>query len=431
MLLQFYFSNHKSFRNGTTLDMRADRSSELASHVRLAGNDKVLPVAAIYGSNASGKSNAFSAFDFMRDYIILSFYQGEEDSDKIDFNLKRKPHVMSKNINKPSEFETYFIKSDKKIDRYLNYGFSLDSRGVCEEWLRSNSKTGIIRNSDYKVIFHRKRGEETYYNSRLMKYKKNLEISLDNKTLLVSLGAKLKVKELVEVRNWFIKNDVFDCSSIVFDAVYSRKIPQNVVDNNDAKNKLLDFMRSFDDSIIDFIFEKKQKEDGEKHDKYRIYSIHSSNDNKDTVKLSFDDESSGTQKMFSLYQHLNNVLESGNVLFVDELDIKLHPLLMRNIILSFTDPSKNPNHAQLIFTTHNTVYMEMDLLRRDEIWFTEKQNNVSELYSLGDFIDLNGSKVRKDSNYEKNYLIGRYGAVPNLKPLLGGQHSEQKNQQAK
>ena len=132
-----------------------------------------------------------------------------------------------------------------------------------------------------------------------------------------------------------------------------------------------------------------------------------------------NEESSGTKKMFSLYQTLLDVLEKGAVFFADELDIKLHPLLMRNILLTFTDKEKNPNNAQLIFTTHNTIYMDMDLLRRDEIWFVEKDNGVSNLYSLDDITNEKGEKVRKDSNYEKHYLLGNYGAIPNLKNLLG------------
>ena len=109
-----------------------------------------------------------------------------------------------------------------------------------------------------------------------------------------------------------------------------------------------------------------------------------------------NEESSGTKKMFSLYQTLLDVLEKGTVFFADELDIKLHPLLMRNILLTFTDKEKNPNNAQLIFTTHNTIYMDMNLLRRDEIWFVEKDNGVSNLYSLDDITNEKGEKVRKD-----------------------------------
>ena len=129
--------------------------------------------------------------------------------------------------------------------------------------------------------------------------------------------------------------------------------------------------------------------------------------------------------MFSLYQYIDDILRHGGVLFADELDIKLHPLLMRIIVLTFVDPDKNPNNAQLIFTTHNPTYLDMGLLRRDEIWFTEKSHNVTELFSLDDFVDQKGNKIRKDANYAKNYLMGSYGAVPILSDLLKRDPHEQ------
>jgi AAA15 family ATPase/GTPase len=179
------------------------------------------------------------------------------------------------------------------------------------------------------------------------------------------------------------------------------------------------FINSFDDSIIDFEFEKAPVSNESDREKYHVYTIHKSRTGRE-VRIPFSEESAGTIKMFTLYQRMVEVLRSGGLLFADELDIKLHPLLMRNVILTFADPAKNPKNAQLVFTTHNTMYMDMGLLRRDAIWFTEKKNNVSELYSLDDMVGPQGKKVRKDSNYEKNYLLGNYGAVPSLRSLVGG-----------
>ena len=120
--------------------------------------------------------------------------------------------------------------------------------------------------------------------------------------------------------------------------------------------------------------------------------------------------------MFALYPALQDTLESGGVLFVDELNARLHPLLVRGFLITFLNPETNPNHAQLVFTTHDSWQLSNNLLRRDEIWFTEKeQSGVSTLYSLADFVDEDGSKIRKDESYEKNYLLGKYGAIPTLK----------------
>ena len=107
-----------------------------------------------------------------------------------------------------------------------------------------------------------------------------------------------------------------------------------------------------------------------------------------------------------------------SVFFIDELNARLHPLLVRNFLLTFLNPAINTNHAQLIFTTHDTWQLSNQLLRRDEIWFVEKDDRgVSNLYSLADFVDEDGSRIRKDESYEKNYLIGKYGAIPVLKTL--------------
>lgn len=111
-------------------------------------------------------------------------------------------------------------------------------------------------------------------------------------------------------------------------------------------------------------------------------------------------------------------MEKGSVFFIDGLNARLHPLLVRNFLLTFLNPEINTNHAQIVFTTHDTWQISNQLLCRDEIWFVEKdERGVSTLYSLADFVDEDGSRIRKDENYEKNYLIGKYGAIPMLKAL--------------
>jgi len=419
MLLQFNFTNFGSFEGETSLDMRASGSNELSYHVRAIGKEKVLPIASIYGANASGKSTVYSAFEFMSLYVSQSFYLTDEKKIKGTKMLSTKPFAMSASKDKPSEFEVNYITTVNGRCKYINYGFMLDKDGVCEEWLRINSKTGVIRNHEYKTLFHRIRGLNTAYGNTLDKFRHNIEISLSERVLLLSLGAKLKVKELADIRDWFLENETIDCSNYLFDGLEAKIIPDGIVDNIDLKNHLIEFINSFDSSIIDLEFEKAPKSDSKDEDSYLVFAIHESKEKDMRVRIPFDDESSGTIKMFLLYQVFNDVLRNGSLLFADELDIKLHPLLMRNILLTMADPSKNPNNAQLIFTTHNTVYMDMGLLRRDEIWFTEKDNNVSDLYSLSDFIDPTGDQVRKDANYEKNYLLGRYGAIPNLTNRVG------------
>ena len=418
MLLQFCFSNYRSFEGEGILDMRASGSNELSSHVRNNLNERVLPVTAIYGANASGKSSVFEAFQFMA-LCVLESLSFSDDDKKNPYKLKVDSFKFSKSREKPSEFEINYIDKKSKKELYYNYGFKIDNSGILEEYLTSNTKTGVKRNEDYTYIFKREKNQKLYLDSSIEKFRENLEISLKEKTLLVSLGAKLNIDEFIRVRTWFINTEVINFSNSLYGAFLENILPNNIIESEEVRKNLVSFINSFDDSIIDIEVEKISAIDENDKDNYRVFTIHKSDKGTSTARISMNEESSGTKKMFSLYQTLLDVLRKGGVFFADELDIKLHPLLMRNILLTFTDKEKNPNNAQLIFTTHNTIYMDMDLLRRDEIWFVEKDNGVSNLYSLDDITNEKGEKVRKDSNYEKHYLLGNYGAIPNLKSLLG------------
>jgi len=418
MLLQFYFSNYRSFEGEGILDMRASGSNELSSHIRNSLNEKVLPVTAIYGANASGKSSVFEAFQFMT-WCVLESLSFSDDNKKNSYKLKVNSFKFSDSRDKPSEFEINYIDKKGKKELYYNYGFKIDNSGILEEYLAFNTKTGVKRNEDYTYIFKRERSQKLYLDSSIEKFRENLEISLKDKTLLVSLGAKLNIDDFIRVRTWFINAEVINFSNSLYGIFLENTLPDNIIESEKVRKNLVSFINSFDDTIIDIEVEKISAIDESDSDNYRVFTVHKSDKGTSTARISMNEESSGTKKMFSLYQTLLDVLEKGTVFFADELDIKLHPLLMRNILLTFTDKEKNPNNAQLIFTTHNTIYMDMNLLRRDEIWFVEKDNGVSKLYSLDDITNEKGEKVRKDSNYEKHYLLGNYGAIPNLKNLLG------------
>lgn len=148
----------------------------------------------------------------------------------------------------------------------------------------------------------------------------------------------------------------------------------------------------------------------------QINAIHKMIGSDETASIPLNMESAGTLKMFALYPLLQEVLEIGSLLFVDELNSRLHPLLVRSFVITFLNPEINTKHAQLIFTTHDSWQLDGNALRRDEVWFTEKADTgISTLYSLADFVDENGNKIRKDESHEKNYLLGKYGAIPTMK----------------
>lgn len=414
MLLQFNFKNFKSFRDDTTLDLTATRISEHESHIIEIGHDKILPTAAIFGANASGKSNVLEAFRYMSTYVIKSLNFGGDESTKKGKSefLGPTPFLFdTKCKDAVSSFEVYFVSSKENGYKTYNYGFTVNYEGIKEEWLNYKSKS--IRN-EYKRIFYRN-GNEWDFSGIAAKSRENLMIALEKETLIVSLGAKLKIAKLKLIRDWFLNNEVADFGRPIENFFLSEQLPDNFVENKDVQNRVINYFSSFDPSIVGLEVERIEEDNGKKSSKVRIDAIHKMVDSDETTTIPLKAESAGTLKMFALYPLLQDVLETGGVLFIDELNARLHPLLVRTFIITFSNKETNPNNAQLVFTSHDSWQLNSEILRRDEIWFCEKASNgVSTLYSLVDFVDKDGMKIRKDENYENNYLLGKYGAIPTM-----------------
>lgn len=413
MLIQFRYKNFKSFRDDTILDFSATKITEHADRVVQVGNDKILPTAAIFGANASGKSNVIQAFRFMTTYVIDSFAFGGEGDDKKSKTkkLKQTPFLFDKDSrNAESSFEVYFISSEEAGCKSYNYGFTLDQAGIVEEWLNAKSKTA----RSYKTVFYRNR-DELDLSGLPAKSQELIRMTLEPETLIVSLGAKLKVSKLKCIRDWFYDTNFTNFGNPIENVFLSSLIPDGFADDKNVQKKVVDYFATFDSSIVGFNVEVI-KSDDEDSRHIKIDALHEVIGSDEFASIPLEEESDGTLKMFALYPALQDTLESGGVLFVDELNARLHPLLVRGFLITFLNPETNPNHAQLVFTTHDSWQLSNNLLRRDEIWFTEKERSgVSTLYSLADFVDEDGSKIRKDESYEKNYLLGKYGAIPTLK----------------
>ncbi|NLL72102.1 MAG: ATP-binding protein [Clostridiales bacterium] len=415
MLLQFNFKNFKSFRDDTTLDLSATKISEYSERVATIGNERILPVAAIFGANAHGKSNIIEALRYMHYYVTDSFaFGGDSGEKKTEDNfIKPTPFLFdSQSKNSESLFEIYFIDSEEDGARTYNYGFTVDSKGINEEWL--NYKTKSAR-KEFRRIFYRNNREDILDLSGISpKSQENVKIALENEALIVSLGSKLKITKLKHIRDWFLKNEFADFGEPIENFILSRQLPKGFADNKEVQEKVVRYLSSFDESIKGFNIKAMIDNNGEKT--YKIETVHKMVDSNQDIAIPLSDESSGTLKMFSLYPMLQEVLEVGGVFFVDELNARLHPLLVRTFIITFLNPEINKNNAQLVFTSHNTWQLSGNGLRRDEIWFTDKDHKgISTLYSLADFVDEDGYKIRKDENYEKNYLLGKYGAIPSMK----------------
>ena len=412
MLIQFNFKNFKSFRDETTLDLSATKMTEFSERVISVGSEKILPVAAVYGANASGKSNVYGAFEYMSEYVVNSFKYGDEEKDFDD--IRPCPFLFDiSSESADTSFEVYFTIPGDKTEKCYNYGFCIGQTGVTEEWLNYKAKTA----RKYSTIFYR--GEETLDLTGIPKTsRENIEIALEKQVLIVSLGAKLKVAKCKLVRDWFLNNEFTDFGNVVTNFFMSRVLPTGFVEDEKVRENVVNYFSSFDETIKGFETTKLPTQEDSKEEKYLIDALHKKIGSDEMAKIPLTHESAGTLKMFSLYPELQEVLQNGGVFFIDELNARLHPLLVRNFILTFLNPDINVNHAQLVFTTHDTWQLSNQLLRRDEIWFTEKDDmGLSTLYSLADFVDEDGSRIRKDECYEKNYLLGKYGAIPSLKTI--------------
>ena len=418
MLIQFSFSNFKSFKGESILDLSATKITENSCHVFSAGNEKLLPSAAVFGANASGKSNMIEAFRFMATYVIFSFGYGGDGSDS-ELGLFR-PHCVpfrfdADSLSADSVFEVYFVRSDDGKERVYNYGFAIKQEIVTEEWLNVKSKTA----KESRRIFYRSGTELDLSGLRSRSSQDNLKAALEPEALIVSLGTKLRIPELKAVRDWFLGIGFADFGDPLENIMLSNAIPEDFAEDKDVQRQVVDYLSTFDRSIIGFIVKESPFRDVENPGKRKldILSVHRMKDGT-TATIPFKEESAGTIKMFSLFSAFSNALKNGSLLFIDELNSRLHPLLVRNFLLAFLNPEINRKHAQIVFTSHDTWLLSNNLLRRDEIWFTDKdRDEVSVLYSLADFLDDSGTKIRKDENYEKNYLLGKYGAIPSLEAL--------------
>ena len=414
MLIQFNFKHYKSFRDETSLDLSATKMKEFESSVVTIGGEKILPVAAVYGANASGKSNVYSAFEFMTAYVKKSFFYG--DDDKTFADARPTPFLFdSRARNAESMFEVYFTIPGESAEKTYNYGFCIDETGITEEWLNTKAKSA----REFKSVFYRNTEKQELDLRGIAKVSRdNIEVALNRQVLIISLGAKLKVEKCKQIRDWFLLNEFADFGNEMTNLFLSRTLPKGFVEDEKVREDVLKYFSSFDKQITGFKIEELPSKDEQEGKKYAIDAIHRMIDSEDDAKLPLHQESAGTLKMFAMYPALHEVLEKGGVLCIDELNSRLHPLLVRNFILTFLNPEINKNHAQLIFTTHDTWQLSNQLLRRDEIWFTEKdEKGLSNLYSLADFVDEDGSRIRKDENYEKNYLLGKYGAIPSLETI--------------
>lgn len=421
MLVSFSVSNFLSFKDEVTFSMVA--SNDTANQKNVYRNAQgsgldLLKSAVIYGANASGKTNFIEAFLFFTHFINSSF-----SNDKPIYVPKFK--LDDTYQTKPSTFEVAFLENG---ERFI-YGYMLQEEIVIEEWLyhipgshkRTMFERKLIRTSSFPQI---KFGN--YWEG----VGKSLVGNTRNNTLFLTLASLNNNKIAKRVTGW-IEN--FKSASMnPYSGTEYQFTNSLVSESPKIKSDILDLIKSADLGIIDLIVEEDEfrqpanwqelpeylqralKDEFENH-KLEASFIHKGsnvNGSEKRVQLDINDESHGTRKFYSLIGPLISVIVNGCLLFSDELDVQLHSVLTKGIINFFHKTIDSDDRCQLVFTTHDSYLLEDELFRRDQIWFTEKEDNgATNMYSLWDFKE---NKPRKHEKIRKRYLEGRYGAIPVL-----------------
>ncbi len=423
MLLQFTVKNYKVFKDSITFSMLASNYDKATYendnvHIDNFHNLRILRSAVIYGANASGKSKLLEAVDFFKYFVRRSSAESQM-GDPIGVDPFRL-NVVSENA--PSEFEIIFLYQSV----LYRYGFEVNKQQVLSEWLYHKPKTKEVE------LFYRE-GDNIQVHQR--QFNKGRKVALDgmvrNNALLLSVAAQFNDEIAIEVVNGINQLKLIHSSAQSIYEKYTKEQSESSV----WKLKILSMLKAADVGIDDYELETMSTD-----------SIPNSlpNEIKDTIIKDIEnrslfytnvktrhkkydengnwvgttnfvlnkDESEGTKKFFAISGPIIDVLENGDTLFIDELDSKMHPNLVKQIVLLFNSKEVNKKNAQLIFNTHNTNLLSDDLFRRDQVWFVQKNRyGEGSLYSLSDF---KSTEVSKREPFEENYIQGKYGAVPYL-----------------
>jgi len=416
MLIGFTVGNYRSFKEKVTLSMvAANIKSEPGlenvdeNNVFSAGKLNLLKSAVIYGANASGKSNLIRAIHFIRNLVLHSSKEAQagEEISIANFRL-----VENYEEESPCFFEMVFILEGKKY----RYGFEASPKSIHREWLfytPTTRETKLFKRENGKILI-----------ARVFPEGKALEEKTRDNALFLSVVAQFNGPISSKILEWFRNTNAVNGLEIASHINY----PINCLNQDNCKNAVLQFIKELDLSIKEISLEKVTINDEEIPkdipDEVKkailetplIVTEHNKYDDQGNIKGTrklelYENESEGTKKLFALSGRIVKALQNGNALLIDEFEARLHPLIARNIIQLFNSPKTNPNNAQLIITVQDTTLLDKELFRRDQIWFLEKdRSESSHLYSLAEF-------ERNDASYQKNYIRGKYGAIPYIGDL--------------
>ena len=402
MLLQFTFGNFRSFKNKTTLNMKASRQWT-PFKVGEKDGERVLPAAVIYGPNASGKTNIIKAAGYMREIVLHGLHGANEM-----YPLTHCPFVHELG-DEPVLFEIAFIADGKHFEYQFAFTLSEPFSKECKctivsECLALENELLFERTTDKITVSKTKKALELLGLSsaeQLNPLEESVNNNMSEKGLFLTGGLLSTISKAVasKVTSFFRETLVVILEP---NHIYTKY--------GVGANEALYAIKTIAD-IGPQKFQVQQSKDDAQTEIIAVYDVGSKRNAKDIVQVPIKwTESLGTIQMLHFTPMLLHALQAGFVLLVDELDASLHPELVTSIIATFNDEQLNPKRAQLVFTTHNLTYLNKDLLRRDQILFTEKDEDyISELYSLADF---GSDVVRNDGSFVKQYLKGNFGALP-------------------
>lgn len=422
MLVEFKVNNFRSIKDTATFSMLTSSKDEGNSFE--FRNYNLLKSSIIYGANASGKSNLLKAMAFMG-RLVLNRYKIMQSTDL----LPHDPYLLSTETeNESSTFEIVFFVEETKY----RYGFEIDSEAVYSEWLYADEKGKEAK------LFFRDLEESDYVNPNKFKEgynffnKKEEKIKIAKNQLFIWKCDQADGEISKAILGWFNKFNMIDG----IDHKGYIKFTMNQMKVESFREKIVKLVKTADIGINDIHMDEEDipseiiaqfpMSDDEKtkilnEGGFKIpllNTVHQkfNQDDKAVGNVIFElneDESKGTKKFFAMSAPILDTLQNGKILIIDELDASLHPILTQHLIKLFHDKKINEKNAQLIFATHDTNLLKPELFRRDQIWLTEKdQYGATTIYSLAQF-----KNVRKNEDFEKQYIQGKYGAIPYLSPF--------------
>lgn len=398
MLCQFTFKNFKSYKDETIFDFQAAALPEFKETLITAKSaPDLVPVSAVYGPNGGGKSNLLQALSCVISTIVKPVHE---------LGKNRQPLILQQKVdaipflfddvsaNEPTEFRLFFLIGSNMYCYYL----ALKDDEVISESLTRKSVTG----KKAAELFDREKSNITLGYSI---NKKSINTDVNPKMPYLSfLAINYDIPEISEVMTWF--------ESCIIRSYANPMVEHQIMleKYTEYKNQFIQALNDMDIDITDYRYDE---------DSRQLYMKRKLG--KKEYELSFTEESDGTRKLIAALPVILLALREGRLVIIDELDAKLHPKLLRYVILLFKNKEINRHGAQLLFTSHDMSTMKNSIFRRDEIWFAaDNEAHESDIYSLHEMRSEDGSRIKNTATYDKQYLEGRYGADPYLRNMLGG-----------